>query len=959
MGLKLTRYPFARIEPSHSFRFKFPPEAAPSFLYFQMISDIPLLPLLRASLLPACFLSLVLCLLASSSVDAADSRPPFDKSGRVGKIFSHVNDWKFQTFTQEPMDLDRLLGDSNGSIEQDFAYNAHKMEEFGISGIYLQNNLGIAPLDAVLEAFRKADNGRTVALFATRPPNASLNPGAGVEANAEAIARGWIEELRPLNEVMRNHPNYDRVDGYPVIVCYGGAPAPRAEWWAAAVQRVESELGRFVWLRSNHFWDEKSLEEWIPHLDGITQYSTHGVSFTRFHEVAEPMHERWSGKIFEANAGVTHQSVIQGSVGRDWGYGTEFLRFTLEYALGLRPDTLHITNWNDVEENSHIAPSYIRWDSLLRIIRARTREFRGLGEPERVEAELIVTNKIDLILGQMLDIEVLGLPMAPGSKPVTLDLRLSDDAGREIHRFPPRAVRYDKLHAEQFRVQSADLGEGMPPAAVYPVLFYEQDGQRHGPYRLRPTRLRLGQTPTDLAWMTPLSAWRPDFAASWAVALPGTRVDWKSLKSGGSAGDATTLGEVLFVSPGDPRPVFVYRTIAPAEQGLPTETRLLLNGTGLSDFPRRQSHEGGTTTWFKRSHDAPNTWLEIETFEYKYRKYSFGSEVLHVREPSSLWVSLPIHLARDLSETALVRVPVPLMPEDDAYGRITENPRMRWESLDYRMNEVRELSVPLSRIPVFHYGFDFGTGEMVLDQSGYDHHGWMGDQRTRTGHMGDGPFGFNFEHFFSKFDQPVGAAEELTPEAPERRHEPGIGGFLRFDGDDDYVYFHARTDIPFVSTIELTLRPAPTGRKMVVLSTLPLQENGDQRMTIGIDGDGRLIVDSPVDTQVYAGEPQTLRSESRLSDDKWSRVAIVNDGREIRAYMDGERVRGSIPAPSWGLWNSKNFLFLGGEKIDNNPFRKGSKREFEWDHRYKGDVGDLRITGRPLDPSEFLYAQPR
>lgn len=904
------------------------------------------------------FLLAWLCTFASVVSGVEDQRPPFDKSGRSGRIFSHVNDWKFLTHVREPLDLDHLLGESRDSIGQDFAYTAHQLEEYGISGIYLQNNNGVASLDMVLRAFEKADNGRTVAWFVTRVPNASIKRGKSIEANAAAVADGWIEALRPLNEEMRNHPNYDRVDGHPVIICYGGAPAPRAELWAEAVDRIEAELGRFVWLRSNHFWDGKSLREWIPYLDGVTQYSTHGVSFTRFHELADPMHGRWADKIFEANAGVVHQSVIQGSVGRDWGYGTGFLRFTLDYALALKPDSLHITNWNDVEENSHVAPSYIRRDSALRIIRAATREFRGFGSPERAEPELIVTNKIDLLLGQMLDLEVVGLPMASGSGPVTLDLRLSDDGGREIYRFEPRNVRYDRTRAERFRVQSADLGDGKPPASVYPVLFYEFDGERHGPYRLRPTRLRIGQTPTDLVWMTPLVEWDSDLAVSWAAAPPGVRFDWQSLRSGGRAGEAVSPGGTLLAPPGSARPVFAYRSIAPATRGALTETQLLHNGTPFSDFPPRQKREAGTATWFKRGHDAPNSWLEIETTAYETREIPFGSEVLRVREPESLWTSLPIQLARTSAEREPVTVPVPLMPGDAEYGRMTDNPRHRWKSLDYQMDRIREVSVPARRIPVFHYTFDLPNGEMILDKSGYDHHGWIGDRRTRTGHLGDGPFGYNFEHVFTKFTDPVRSAEELTSEAPERHPGNGLKGFLRFDGEDDYAYFHARTDIPFVSTIELTLRPADTDRKMVALSTLPFQRNGDQRMTIGIDAGNRLVVESPAGVREYSGNPQKLRSERRLPADDWSCVAVVNDGRKIRAYIGHEPVPGSIDAPNWGVWNSKNFLFLGGRKVDNNPFKKGQKRVFEWEDRYAGDIGDLRITGRPLKPSEFLYADP-
>jgi len=574
-----------------------------------------------------------------------------------------------------------------------------------------------------------------------------------------------------------------------------------------------------------------------------------------------------------------------------------------------------------------------------------------------------VTNKIDLMLGQMLNIEVLGLPMASATDSnkaeVTLDLRLADPRGLEIHRFEPRNVRFDQMHAELFRVQSADLGDGEPPAAVYPVLSYQHDGQRHGPYRLRPTRLRIGQTPTDLTWMTPLEAWRPEFAVSWAAGLPGTYVDWSSLSNGGLAGEAATHGQTLIAPPGGPRPVYVYRTIAPGTRGEITRTRLLHNGRLNADFKPRQRRERGSTTWFKRAHDAPFSWLEIETTGFTHRSYRYGDQTLDVREPTSLWLSLPVYLATEPNDLNTVQVPVAIAPADERFAHLTDNVRQRWRTLAYAFTDIRTVRVPIHRVPFFHYDFDRPTGGMVLDVSGHDHHGWMSNRRTRVGHLGDGPFGFNFAHHFAKFDQPIRAAEQLGDTAPKRRASATGDGYLRFDGRDDYVFFHARTDFPFVSTIELTIRPADPQREMIVLSTLPLSGAREQRMNIGLDANGRLIVESPFRTNEYDGSAQVLRSERVIPPDQWTHVAVVNDGRHIRAYLNGEQVDQRIDSPLWGAWNLKNFLFLGGRKVDDNPFRKGTKRQFKWEARYEGDLAELRITGRPLEVDEFLDRLPK
>jgi hypothetical protein len=128
-------------------------------------------------------------------------------------------------------------------------------------------------------------------------------------------------------------------------------------------------------------------------------------------------------------------------------------------------------------------------------------------------------------------------------------------------------------------------------------------------------------------------------------------------------------------------------------------------------------------------------------------------------------------------------------------------------------------------------------------------------------------------------------------------------------------------------------------------------------MTIGLDADGRLLVQSPGGSREFSKGVEELKSKRRLEAGEWAHVAIINNGREIRVFLDGEPIQGAIPTPSWGVWNKASFLYLGGQKLDNNPFKKGRKRQFLWEYRYAGDISDLRITGRPLAPSEFLYSQ--
>lgn len=894
------------------------------------------------------FLCLLLLIPVSGLADEGwpdDRRPAFDKSGRRGQVFTHVNDWKNMTATQVAPEVDRCLWRSRDSAFEDHVFMAHKMAQFGIRGFYMQDTGNSLRIDQVADAFRVAGNGRTVALFiAGRPPGwRRARQAKNREERVRARVDAWVKLLRRRKGLFKGHPNYDRVDGHPVFVLYHGPTAP--DVWKEAVRIIEEKTYRCIWLKHEHFWDEERLKQWIPIMDGTTQYASGDSLWRRLGNIADAMHEHYPQKIFEANLGPKHHSDLQGQSGSDKGQFTHFFREGLRFALSLEPDSLHVTNWNDVVENSHVFASYQQWNTYLRLLREATAGFRGAEPPRRTEPELILSNKINLRVGEDLQLEVLVFPMTGEEAKLTLDLRLLNAAAEEVHRFDPRTLQCSELRAERFRVGSLKFAEEL---ALYPVLRYTLQDEEHGPWRTRPTRLWYSQTPNDMVWMVPLEAWREKF-----------EVDWWLTPAGVSREKATRPGGVLVADPQDRSLLQFYRGVAPATRGKDSPTHLLRNGRPTRRFwPREDRDRGGTAMAgrYCAANAAPMEWFELETFHYAQETFETLRGKLTMRQPRGVWASRPIYVVRDpgLMEEVPVRVPVQHF-EGPTYQRALSESSNWLTRIPFETIET--ISVPRYRIPFWHYRFDRDNGGMAVDWSGYDHHGWLGT-RDRNRYGAHGPMGYNFSHRFGAFTQPIRPAGDLPPDAPEFRRNDSGRGYLHFDGENDYVYFPPRTRFPYAETCEMVVRlPEPTGELQTLLSHFQSWKDEDRRnkLVVQIDGHNHLLVHAPLGKTLT----KSFRSSRPLPSGQWLHVAVVNNLETVRAYVDGEPVEESIETAPYGGYQGQSCLVFGLTALVKKPFTLGSagRRGRHWRAPFAGDLAELRLTGRALTPEEFLRSE--
>ena len=878
-----------------------------------------------------------------------DRRPAFDKSDHVGTAWVHVNDWKDVTYAQVPMETDRALYPTQGDRVSDAAVTGKLLEYAGLDGIYLQS-VGFRTLGDYLEGFAKAGNNRKVALFIgrggmnqyTETDLRSVDLDPDDEATVDLMVEAFTGFLEANRKWFLEHPNYHRVDGHPVFVLWALGDFPQdAGLWERALPRIEEQAYPGIWLLTDHFWKPDFIDEWLPVMDGAAQYAA-GSHSHRMKASAEIIRSEWPQKIFDANAGPGHQSALQGGTGVDKGFGTRKLRDALENAIEtLDGDAIHITNWNDYEENSHIFPSYMRRHSRLNMVRDYLMEWRGT-PVERSAPELIVSNPSNLMVGEHLWLEVASLPVSlesPGS--ITIKAALSNAAGEIVHRFEAAEIDAASRKAVDFPVQTLGLAGNK---SLHPVVEYTWHGKTRGPFHLRPTRLWVGLAPVDLPWSTPLDEWAGDLAVDWELRRP-------------DLAEPVRPGETLIVDPGDDPLLHLTRTLNPAAKGIESETNLLLNGAFEQPFFMRNAAYAepvNETLWeYRHTDEAPFAWLEIETETAKPRFIELadgGKRFLP--EPKRVWNSRPIFVAKGGAWQEPVTVPVGVYEED------SEKLHEAWETSNYNMflgvpiAEVVDVEVPKYRVPFFHYRFDRDRGNLAYDRSGYEHHAWLGTHGRNRFHE-SGPYGFRFSHHFANARFPLEKPGDVNRHAPEFRQDDAAG-YLRFDGEHNYILFPPYTRLPQSGTYEMWIRHRPNGNEQTLLSAQPqwlIGQAGRRPMqfVLSLDAEGRPVLR----TEVGGRREAERRLSESLPEDGWTHLALVHDLRHWHLYLNGEPV--GEPLDSYPLGEYRGFTEM---LFGLRPTGKGNA----WNHNnpnqvadpFAGDLHELRFSARPLAPEEFL-----
>ena len=246
-----------------------------------------------------------------------------------------------------------------------------------------------------------------------------------------------------------------------------------------------------------------------------------------------------------------------------------------------------------------------------------------------------------------------------------------------------------------------------------------------------------------------------------------------------------------------------------------------------------------------------------------------------------------------------------------------------------------EFEIEDTRVPYWHYPVDDDVGPILLDVSGWEHHGRLlsGKSDYGGGHLNY--TGYN--HYHNGYAAPAdGRFSKRFKRDPDGR------GYLTFNGSNDYVMVMGGTAFPGAFTYELSVRPAALGREMGLLGTA----NGQVNVTLLADGALRVEKTGARDANGAEANTRFTRacvSSSRIEPVVWTKVAVTYDLRLLRLYVNGTACGEVTVGP-----------MRNHERI--NHVTIGSKCGFVYEPRdfFKGDIRAVRMYGRNLAPEEFL-----
>ena len=154
--------------------------------------------------------------------------------------------------------------------------------------------------------------------------------------------------------------------------------------------------------------------------------------------------------------------------------------------------------------------------------------------------------------------------------------------------------------------------------------------------------------------------------------------------------------------------------------------------------------------------------------------------------------------------------------------------------------------------------------------------------------------------------------------------------------------------MPAASTYEISVRPKAFEKRMGIIC------GRWGNIVLTLDDRGYVSVERRSNQFSFTTDT-CIRSKKPLVPGSWSRLAVTYDLERMRLYVDGElqsqiEVKPNRYDKSWGSkdWNYcshefNNELFFGAEDENLKPINV-----------FNGDIRQIRIYGRNLQPVEFL-----
>jgi len=821
---------------------------------------------------------------ALPSEAAQDLRPPFDKSDYKGRVGIQLNPW----FPPKKMPIHGYGGPNRPYIHHEGGTWDVWRQAMELCAKYGVDTL----VPEINEPVHYAWNwSKMLEAAGTNNPPVKIGMFFGFYSkDKDACIASMKKVLGPYRELLKDHPAVLRAGGHPVMVVYAWH-FPMAEM-KEIFDALDAEFGRMVYLLNVNVFAvkaareggsvesqdarfEKYLREALPYWDGISSY---GTGFRVPFDVIKKVMRDFPQKINEGEALFTYLCHFQ--MGGSEVDLSKTWRDRLAGCYSSDPDAIMLTNLLDQYENSAVYPCYEREDLILRYLEWTLEKWKGRKFTRRKEPELVVCNPVSVLLGwQNLDFEVLGFPFDAPATDVYVTLDVCDTSGKPLHSFAERRMDCNTFRAERFSLPSTQFaGE----RGVVPRLRYRWAGQDRAMNYGSMTLIAPSLRPFRLFWAR----------STKNELLVTAKNEWTLDKTGvGGTHHPSPTGHARFSA-----------RIGPTWHGgaVSGSSRAGIRRDGL-EFLYAEDESRGLLREITVQTPRPGSalhWYHLEmenTGGHKYR-------------------TLPIWETDGSCDTPVV---LPVKKED---GTI----------VDFTIEGVR--------VPFWHYPVEEDYGRILLDVSGWDHHGHIlsGDAAYGGGHLGY--TGYN--HYHNGYTEPSSGKEYRSL----FKRDASGRGYLALDGTNDYVQVMGGTAFPGASTYEISVRPAELGREMGVVCT------ANNQINIVLMPDGTLHVSRESSTGETGGDTpprtvsRTVTSTSRLTPGEWTKIAVTYDLRKLRLYLNGKLEGESEVAPVKGHeWI--NFVMIGAKC---RTLIGNAKNHF------KGDVRAIRMYGRNLAPSELM-----
>jgi len=329
----------------------------------------------------------------------------------------------------------------------------------------------------------------------------------------EHSATQRLEIFERIAEPALRSPNVMRVNGRILVLTYAIDSEPMESWHAFRTAVRERFGDQFLFITDvttrrpallREFQEmngvsERTLEgfrqhlrQWLDVSDGImwaggshTNLPDGTLDRAFYRDFLVPVfngvlnEQPYRGKLLGLDAEVGYVNVMT-SRRTNPEEGTRRLRDNFEIALEANPDFITMPEWDELNENTSIAPTLTNSLSTQRIIRSYISKFSGdpsrpLPGDDTSVPNLVLSFTPYVKLGDRQDFEILSIPDGSVKGDIRVELSLKNLQGEVVHSFPPVALASDRMADHTFSLPSELLASD--PAVTPSLKVTTADGR--------------------------------------------------------------------------------------------------------------------------------------------------------------------------------------------------------------------------------------------------------------------------------------------------------------------------------------------------------------------------------------------------------------------------------------------------------------------------------------------------